>query len=53
MPGARPTHAEAGDRDFLRIYSVTGQDHVEQGVHSYSRIVVLTAGTEPYWDRFR
>jgi hypothetical protein len=28
-------------------------NHVEQGVHSYSRVVVLTAGTEPYWDRFR
>jgi hypothetical protein len=28
-------------------------NHVEQGVRSYSRIVVLTAGTEPYWDRFR
>jgi hypothetical protein len=28
-------------------------NHVEQGVRSYSRIVLLTAGTEPYWDRFR
>ena len=28
-------------------------NHVEQGVRSYSRVVVLAAGTEPYWDRFR
>jgi Protein of unknown function (DUF3810) len=28
-------------------------NHVEQGVRSYSRIVLLTAGTQPYWDRFR
>jgi hypothetical protein len=28
-------------------------NHVEQGVRSYSRIVLLAAGTEPYWDRFR
>jgi hypothetical protein len=28
-------------------------NHVEQGVRSYSRVVFLTAGTEPYWDRFR
>jgi len=26
---------------------------VEQGVRSYSRVVLLTAGTEPYWERFR
>ncbi len=26
---------------------------VEEGVRSYSRIVLLTAGTEPNWDRFR
>jgi hypothetical protein len=28
-------------------------NHVEQGVHSYSRVVVLAAATEPYWERFR
>jgi Protein of unknown function (DUF3810) len=28
-------------------------NHVEQGVRSYSRVVLLAAGTEPYWDRFR
>ena len=28
-------------------------NHVEEGVRSYSRIVLLTAGTKPYWDRFR
>jgi hypothetical protein len=28
-------------------------NHVEQGVRSYSRIVLLAAGTEPYWDRYR
>ena len=28
-------------------------NHVEQGIRSYSRVVLLTAGTEPYWDRFR
>jgi hypothetical protein len=28
-------------------------NHVEQGVRSYSRVVLITAGTEPYWDRFR
>jgi len=28
-------------------------NHVEQGVRSYSRVVLLTAGTEPYWERFR
>jgi hypothetical protein len=26
---------------------------VEQGVRSYSRVVQLTVGTEPYWERFR
>ena len=26
---------------------------VEEGVRSYSRVVLLTAGTEPNWDRFR
>jgi hypothetical protein len=26
---------------------------VEQGVRSYSRVVKLAAGTEPYWERFR
>jgi hypothetical protein len=26
---------------------------VEQGVRSYSRVVLLAAGTEPYWERFR
>ena len=28
-------------------------NHVEQGVRSYSRVVLLAAGTEPYWDQFR
>ena len=28
-------------------------NHVAEGVRSYSRIVVLTAGTEPSWERFR
>ena len=28
-------------------------NHVEQGVRSYSRVVILAAGTEPYWDQFR
>jgi Protein of unknown function (DUF3810) len=28
-------------------------NHVEEGVRSYSRIVLVTVGTEPYWDRFR
>ena len=26
---------------------------VEQGIRSYSRVVLLVAGTEPSWDRFR
>ena len=26
---------------------------VDEGVHSYSQVVVLAAGTEPYWERFR
>jgi hypothetical protein len=26
---------------------------VEQGVRSYSRVVILAAGTEPYWERYR
>jgi hypothetical protein len=26
---------------------------IEQGVRSYSRVVVLAAGTQPSWDRFR
>ena len=26
---------------------------VDEGVQSYSRVVVLAVGTEPYWDRFR
>jgi hypothetical protein len=26
---------------------------VEEGVRSYSRVVILAAGTEPIWDRFR
>jgi hypothetical protein len=26
---------------------------VEQGVRSYSKVVILAAGTEPYWERFR
>ena len=28
-------------------------NNVEQGVRSYSRVVLLTAATEPYWERFR
>jgi hypothetical protein len=28
-------------------------NHVEQGVRSYSRVVLMAASTEPYWDRFR
>jgi hypothetical protein len=28
-------------------------NHVEEGVRSYSRIVLLAAGTAPYWDRFK
>jgi hypothetical protein len=28
-------------------------NNVQQGVRSYSRVVVLLAGTEPYWNRFR
>jgi hypothetical protein len=26
---------------------------VQEGIRSYSQVVVLAAGTEPYWDRFR
>jgi hypothetical protein len=26
---------------------------VDEGVHSYSRIVLTAAGSEPFWDRFR
>jgi len=26
---------------------------VEEGVRSYSRVVILASGTEPFWDRFR
>jgi hypothetical protein len=26
---------------------------VDEGVRSYSQVVVLAAGTQPYWDRFR
>jgi uncharacterized protein DUF3810 len=26
---------------------------VHEGIRSYSRVVLLAAGTEPYWDRFR
>jgi hypothetical protein len=26
---------------------------VEEGVRSYSRVVLLAAGTQPFWDRFR
>lgn len=32
---------------FLKVNSV------EQGVRSYSRVVVLAAETEPFWERFR
>jgi hypothetical protein len=28
-------------------------NRVEEGVQSYSRAVLLAAGTEPYWDRYR
>jgi hypothetical protein len=28
-------------------------NHVEQGVRSYSRVVLLAAETEPVWERFR
>jgi hypothetical protein len=28
-------------------------NHVEQGVRSYSRVVLLASGTQPYWDRYR
>jgi len=28
-------------------------NRVEQGIRSYARVVLLTAGTEPYWERFR
>jgi hypothetical protein len=26
---------------------------IEEGVHSYSRVVLLAAGTQPTWERFR
>ena len=26
---------------------------VEEGIRSYSQVVLLAAGTEAYWDRFR
>jgi len=28
-------------------------NNVEQGVRSYSRVVVIASGTEPYWEHFR
>ena len=28
-------------------------NRVPEGVRSYSQVVLLAAGTEPYWDRFR
>ena len=28
-------------------------NRVEEGIRSYSRVVQLAAGTEPFWDRFR
>jgi hypothetical protein len=28
-------------------------NNVSQGVRSYSRVVLVAAGTEPTWDRFR
>ncbi len=28
-------------------------NNVQEGIRSYSQVVLLAAGTEPYWDRFR
>jgi len=38
-------------RNLLDIFLKANS--VEEGVRSYSRVVILAAGTEPFWDRFR